>query len=157
VTRARIAALVALALAIALVWFVVSVFQPFAGSGSGKVIVVIPKGASSSKIGSILAHDGVVSSSFFFDVRATLAAKRGSLHSGRFQLRHDMSYSAAIDALSKPPPKAIVVKVVIPEGYTRRQIADLVAEDSLGGSYPRGEHGLAPVGPAPLRRARRHG
>jgi peptidoglycan lytic transglycosylase G len=134
-TRARIAALVALALAIALVWFLVSLFQPFAGSGSGKVIVVIPKGASSSKIGSILAHDGVVSSAFFFDVRATLAGKRGSLHSGRFELRHDMTYAAAIDALSKPPPKAIVVKVVIPEGYTRRQVADLVAEDSLGGSY----------------------
>jgi len=134
-TRARIAALVALALAIALVWFLVSLFQPFAGSGSGKVIVVIPKGASSSRIGSILARDGVVSSGFFFDIRATLAGKRGSLHSGRFQLRHDMSYSAAIDALSKPPPQAIIVKVVIPEGYTRRQIADLVAEDSLGGSY----------------------
>jgi UPF0755 protein len=134
-TRARIAAVVALALAIALGWFLVSLFQPFAGSGSGRVIVVIPKGASSSKIGSILAHAGVVSSGFFFDIRATLAGKRGSLHSGRFQLRRDMSYSAAIDALSKPPPKAIVVKVVIPEGYTRRQIADLVAEDSLGGSY----------------------
>jgi UPF0755 protein len=134
-TRARIAAVVALALAIALVWFLVSLFQPFAGSGSGRVIVVIPKGASSSKIGSILAHDGVVSSAFFFDIRATLAGKRGSLHSGRFQLRHDMSYSAAIDALSKPPPKAIVVQVVIPEGYTRRQVADLVAEDSLAGSY----------------------
>jgi UPF0755 protein len=134
-TRARIAAVVALALAIALVWFLVSLFQPFAGSGSGRVIVVIPRGASSSKIGSILSHDGVVSSAFFFDIRATLAGKRGSLHSGRFQLRHDMSYSAAIDALSKPPPKAIVVKVVIPEGFTRRQIADLVAEDSLAGSY----------------------
>src|SRR6185312_17315069 len=44
VTRARVVAVVALALAIALVWFGVSLFQPFAGSGSGKVIVVIPKG-----------------------------------------------------------------------------------------------------------------
>ena len=134
-TRARVAALVALALAVALVWFLVSLFQPFAGSGSGRVIVVIPKGASSSKVGSILANDGVVSSGFFFDLRATLAGKRGSLHSGRFELKHGMSYSAAINALSKPPPQAIVVKVVIPEGYTRRQIADLVAEDALGGSY----------------------
>ncbi len=133
-TRARVAALVALALAVALVWFLVSLFQPFAGSGSGKVIVVIPKGASSSKVGSILAHDGVVSSGFFFDLRATLEGKRGSLHSGRYELKHGMSYSAAIDALSKPPPKAIVVKVVIPEGYTRRQIAQLVAADSLSGA-----------------------
>jgi UPF0755 protein len=134
-TRARVAALVALALAVVLVWFLVSLFQPFAGSGSGRVIVSIPKGASSGKIGSILAHDGVVSSGFFFDLRATLAGKRGSLHSGRFELKHGMSYSAAIDALSKPPPEAIVVKVVIPEGYTRRQIAKLVAEDALSGSY----------------------
>ena len=136
VTRARVAALVALVLAAALVWFLISLFQPFSGgAGSGRVIVVIPKGSSSSKIGSILSRDGVVSSGFFFNLRATLDGKRGSLHSGRFDLKHGMSYSAAIDALSKPPPKAIVVKVVIPEGYTRRQIAQLVGEDALGGDY----------------------
>jgi UPF0755 protein len=134
-TRARGAALLALLAAVALVWFLLSLFQPFAGSGSGKVIVTIPKGASSSKVGSILAHDGVVSSGFFFDVRALLDGKRSSLHSGRFVLKHGMSYSSAIDALSKPPPRVIAVKVVIPEGYTRRQIADLVAEDALTGSY----------------------
>jgi UPF0755 protein len=134
-TRARVAALLALAAAIALVWFLLSLFQPFAGDGHGRVIVQIPKGSSSSKVGSILAHDDVVSSGFFFDLRALLAGKRSSLHSGRFQLKHDMSYSAAIDALSKPPPKVIAVKVVIPEGYTRRQIAELVREDALSGDY----------------------
>ena len=134
-TRARAAALLALVVAVALVWFLVSLFQPFAGSSSGRVIVSIPKGSSASKIGSILAHDGVVSSGFFFDVRALLDGKRSSLHSGRFELKHDMSYSEAIDALSKPPPRAIAVKVVIPEGYTRRQIADLVSEDALSGDY----------------------
>jgi peptidoglycan lytic transglycosylase G len=135
ITRARVAALLALAAAIALVWFVISLFQPFAGSGHGRVIVQIPKGSSSSEIGSILARDGVVSSGFFFDVRALLEGKRSSLHSGRFVLKHDMSYSAAIDALSKPPPKVIAVKVVIPEGYTRRQISELVREDALSGDY----------------------
>jgi UPF0755 protein len=136
ITRARVAALVALALAAAVVWFLISLFQPFSdGQGSGRAIVVIPKGSSSSKIGSILAHDDVVSSGFFFNLRATLDGKRGSLHSGRFDLKHGMSYSAAIDALSKPPPKAIVVKLVIPEGYTRRQIAQLVREDALSGDY----------------------
>jgi UPF0755 protein len=134
-TRARVAALLTLAAAVVLVWFLLSLFQPFAGSGSGHVIVQIPKGSSSSKIGSILAHDEVVSSGFFFNLRALLEGKRSSLHSGRFQLEHGMSYSAAIEALSKPPPKAIAVKVVIPEGYTRRQIADLVGEDALSGSY----------------------
>jgi uncharacterized YceG family protein len=134
-TRARVAALLALAAAVALVWFLLSLFQPFAGAGHGRVIVVIPKGSSSSKIGSILARDGVVSSGFFFEVRALLTGKRSSLHSGRFELKRDMSYSAAIDALSKPPPRTIAVKVVIPEGYTRRQIAELVREDALSGDY----------------------
>ncbi len=134
-TRARVAALVALLGAVALVWFLVSLFQPFAGSAHGRVIVTIPKGSSSSKVGSILARDGVVSSGFFFEVRALLEGKRSSLHSGRFALQRDMTYSAAIEALSKPPPKAIAVKVVIPEGYTRRQIAELVAEDALSGDY----------------------
>jgi UPF0755 protein len=124
-----------LVLAAALVWFLLSLFQPFAGDGHGRVIVQIPKGSSSSKVGSILVRDDVVSSGFFFNLRALLAGKRSSLHSGRFVLKHDMSYSAAIDALSKPPPKVIAVKVVIPEGYTRRQIAVLVREDALSGDY----------------------
>jgi len=135
ITGARITALLALVLAAALVWFSVSLFQPFAGSGAGRVIVTIPKGSSASRIGSILAREGVVSSGFFFDLRALVEGRRGSLHSGRFVLKHDMSYAAAIDALSKPPPRAIVTKVVIPEGYTRRQIAELASHDALSGSY----------------------
>jgi UPF0755 protein len=133
--RARVTAVAALVLTAAAVWFLVSLFQPFAGPGSGSVIVVIPKGASASRIGSILAHDGVVASGFFFDVRALLEGKRGDLHSGRFQLRKNMSYAAAIKVLSAPPPAVIAVKVVIPEGFTRLQIARLAEQDTLGGSY----------------------
>ena len=118
-------------------WFLVALFQPFAGAGSGSVIVVIPKGASASRIGSILARDGVVPSGFFFELRALLEGKRGDLHPGRFQLRKNMSYAAAIGALSAPPPAVIAVKVVIPEGFTRLQIAQLAQEDALSGSYLR--------------------
>ena len=134
-TRARVGALVALAAAAAAVWFLVSLFQPFAGPGKGSVIVEIPKGASSSRIGSILARAGVVPSGFFFELRALLEGKNGELHSGRFKLRRDMSYAAAIGALSAPPPAVIAVELVIPEGYTRQQIAALAQQDALSGSY----------------------
>ena len=134
-SRARVGALLALAAAAFCVWFLVSLIQPFAGPGSGRVIVVIPKGASSSKIGSILARDGVVPSGFFFELRALLEGKRGSLRSGRFQLRRNMSYAGAIDALTKPPPPAIIVRITIPEGYTRLQIGRLANADGLSGSY----------------------
>jgi UPF0755 protein len=133
--RARAGAIAALLLAIFAVWFLVSLFQPFAGGGSGSVIVEIPKGAGASKIGSILERDGVVSSGFFFELRAFLDGKRSSLYSGRFQLRRGMSYASAIAALSKPPPAAIIVKIVIPEGFTRAQIAQLAAHEELAGSY----------------------
>ena len=134
-TRARVGALLALMAAIAVVWFLLALFQPFAGAGHGRVIVVIPKSSSASKVGSILARDGVVSSGFFFDLRALVEGKRGALHSGRFLLQHDESYAAAIAVLSKPPPVTIAVKVVIPEGETRLQIAALAAADGLTGSY----------------------
>jgi UPF0755 protein len=134
-TRARVGALLALAVAIVLVWFLLSLFQPFIGAAGGKVIVDIPKGSSSSAIGSILARDRVVSSGFFFELRAFLTGKRGELRSGRFQLKRGMSYAAAIAALSKPPPAKIAVTVLIPEGFTRLQIASLAREDDLTGSY----------------------
>jgi peptidoglycan lytic transglycosylase G len=134
-TRARIGALLALVAAAFAVWFLASLFQPFAGTERGSVIVDIPKGSSASKIGSVLAHDGVVASGFFFDVRALVEGKRGDLHSGRFQMRRDMSYAAAISALSKPPPARITVRVTIPEGETRVQIAQVAAGEDLGGSY----------------------
>jgi UPF0755 protein len=136
------------------VWFLVSLFQPFAGSGYGSVIVDIPKGASSSRVGSILARDGVVSSGFFFDVRALLEGKRGQLHPGRFQLKKDMSYAAAIEALSAPPPALIAVKIVIPEGYTRLQIARLARQDALGGSYLAASKRSASLDPARYGAAR---
>jgi len=133
-TRARVGALLALAAAIVLVWFLLSMFQPFAGSGHGRVIVNIPKGSSSSRIGSILARDGVVSSGFFFDVRTLLEGKHGELHPGSFQMRLGMSYSAAIAELSQQPV-VIEVKVVIPEGETRMQIAAVARTEGLTGSY----------------------
>ena len=71
------------------------------------MIVEIPKGSSSAKIGSILHADGVDLIGLLLQLRAPLEGKRGDLHSGRFQLKLDMSYSAAISALSKPPPAAI--------------------------------------------------
>jgi uncharacterized YceG family protein len=134
-TRARLGASLALLAAIALLWFLFSLFQPFHGAGHGRVIVSIPAKSSSSEIASILARDGVVSSSFFFELRATIEGKRSDLHSGSFQLQRDMSYSAAIEALSKPPPAQIPVSVLIPEGENRMQIAELASADGLTGSY----------------------
>lgn len=134
-TRGRIGALAAVVAIGALAWFAISLYQPFKGAAHGQVVVDIPKGSSAGSIGRILAHDGVVSSGFFFNLRATLSGRRGDLHSGVYRLERDMSYGAAIAALSKPPPAPVTVRVVIPEGKSRREIAVIAAADGLAGDY----------------------
>ncbi|HEX5713819.1 MAG TPA: endolytic transglycosylase MltG [Solirubrobacterales bacterium] len=120
--------------ALVVVWFLFALFQPFHGDGSGKVAITVPKGASVSEVGDLLADKGVVDNSTLFQVRVTLAGKRSELYAGRFTLAEGMSYGAAIEALSQPPQKRVLT-VTIPEGYSRPQAAQLVEEDGLSGDY----------------------
>jgi UPF0755 protein len=128
-----VAAAVALLLAAAVAWFLVSLFQPFHGDGSGRVPLTIAKSSDVGKIGSLLEKRGVISSSFFFGVRVRLAGRGGDLKAGSYVLKRDMSYAAAIDALSKSP-LARVSSVVVPEGRSRREIAASL-KGALGGDY----------------------
>jgi UPF0755 protein len=127
----RIFAVVAL---LFVAWFLVELFQPFHSTGSGRVAVTIPKGASVSEIGDLLDKKSVIDNSTLFQIRARLEGKSGNLYSGHFTLAHGMSYAAALDALSTPPVKRTLT-VTIPEGYTRSQAAQLVEEDGVPGSY----------------------
>jgi UPF0755 protein len=115
-------------------WFLVSLFQPFHGDGSGTVQVTIPKGSSVSEVGDLLSDKGVIDNSTLFQVRVTLAGKRSEIYSGNFTLANGMSYGDAIDALSQPPVKRTLT-VTIPEGLTRSQAAQLVEEVGVPGDY----------------------
>jgi len=120
--------------ALFVLWFLGALFQPFHGDGSGKVQVTIPKGSSVAEVGDLLADEGVISNSTFFQARVTLAGKRSEIYSGHFTLAHDMSYGAAIDTLSVPPVKRTLT-VTIPEGYTRSQAAQVAEEAGVPGDY----------------------
>jgi uncharacterized YceG family protein len=132
---ARIVAVVTLLLAIAGIWFLVELFQPFNGAGDGSVVVTIPTGAATDTIGTELAHDGVVSSSFFFGLRATLAGDRGKLLAGRYRLKRGMGYGAVLTILTTPPKAAPTTNVTVIPGRTRRQIAVLLHEQGVHGRY----------------------
>lgn len=126
--------IIAVLLAVFVLWSLWSLFQPFHGNGSGRVQVTIPKGSSVSEVGDLLEKKGVISDSTFFQIRVTLEGKRSDLFAGHFILAHDMSYGSAIDALSTAPVKRVTT-VTIPEGYSRPQAAELVEEDGVPGSY----------------------
>ena len=136
--------ILAVVILIIVLLFLNSLFQPFHGSGHGKVEVTIPKGSSVGEVGDLLEKKGVISGGFIvsgstlFQARVTLAGKRSSLYAGKFHLEKDMSYGEAISALSKEPNASTsskFVTVTIPEGYTRSQISQLAKEDGLRGNY----------------------
>jgi len=133
--RRRLLALIPLVLAVALVWFLIELFQPFIGSPHGRITVRIPPRSSSSQVGDLLASKGVVSSSFFFELRATLEGDRGDLRSGTFQLRYGMSYSSVLTALTKAPPAAKVTELTLIPGKSRQQIDALLRSQGIKGSY----------------------
>jgi UPF0755 protein len=148
--RRRIALAVGFVALVALAWFLVALFQPFRGDGHGSVPVTIPKGSGVGQIADLLSKRGVVSSGFLFELRATLAGKRGDLKPGSYVLKRDMSYGAAIDALAKGPGSNLL-NITIPEGRSRREVARLVGPLGLRGSY------LAATTRSPLLDPRRYG
>jgi len=133
--RNRVVALIALLVAAVVVWFCIEVFQPFHGSGHGSVTVVIPAHSSVGVVGDRLAKAGVISSSFFFQVRATLGGDRGGLRPGTYHLKLDMSYGAALKILTAVPPPVPTSEVTIIPGRTRRQLDAILRRQGVKGSY----------------------
>jgi UPF0755 protein len=134
-TRRRALALIPLLLGIALVWFLIELFQPFSGSGHGHITVRIPPHATSGQIGDLLAKDGVISSSFFFELRATLDGERGSMRSGTYHLQFGMSYGDVLKILTTPPPAVPTTQVTLIPGKSRQQIDALLRSQHVKGSY----------------------
>jgi UPF0755 protein len=131
----RVVSVVAILLAAALIWFLFELFQPLHSSGHGSLRVTIPARSSSSQIGDLLEHDGVIASSFFFELRATLAGERDDLRPGTYHLKLDMSYGSVLTALTAVPKPAKVTELTITEGRTRRQIDSLLRRQGVRGSY----------------------
>lgn len=117
-------------------WFVLSVFQPFAGDGkgTGTVPVTIPKGSNVAAIGELLAAKEVVGSSRRFGWRAKWSGKAEDFKAGRYVFGAGMTYRAAIDLLAKGP-NAGTATVSVPEGRSRWETAQQVKDLGLSGDY----------------------
>jgi UPF0755 protein len=131
----RLVAVLALALAVGAIWFLVQLYQPFHGSPQGIVTVTIQPHSTSRQVGDELAQAGVVSSGFFFDVRATLAGERGDLRAGTYHLQRNMTYSKALKVLTTAPVGPPTTNITIIEGRTRAQVNDLLKSQGVKGSY----------------------
>jgi UPF0755 protein len=133
--RRRLLALIPLVIGAALVWFLIELFQPFGSSPHGHITVRIPARSGASQIGDLLAHDGVISSSFFFELRATLDGERSDLRSGTYHLQFGMSYGAVLTALTTAPPAAKTTELTLIPGNSRQRIDALLRSQGIKGSY----------------------
>jgi uncharacterized YceG family protein len=132
---ARVLAVAAIIVVAVVIWFLVELFQPFTGSGHGRIVVNIPHGAGTGQIGDILSRDGVVSSGFFFKLRAKLDGDVGKLLPGRHVMALGMSYSSALKVLTTPPKAAPTTNVTIVPGHSRSQVAALLRSQHVAGNY----------------------
>ena len=82
---------------------------------------MIPPNSSSSDVGKLLHADDVVSSSFFFELRATLAGDRSDLRSGTYHLQKGMSYSSVLKKLTTAPPAIPTTKLTLRTGTAARR------------------------------------
>jgi UPF0755 protein len=131
----RIISLLAILLAAALAWFLIELFQPFGVSPHGRVKVVIPPNSSSSDVAKLLHADHVISSTFFFELRATLAGDRSDLRSGTYRLQEGMSYGSVLKKLTTVPPPVPTTKLTIEDGHSRSQVAALLKQQGIKGNY----------------------
>jgi uncharacterized YceG family protein len=146
-----IALCVLLAIVLGLAWFANSLFQPFKGDGGEAVRVTIPQGSSLSQIADRLEQAGVVEDAGFFQLRARISGHSGDLRPGSYELRKDMSFTAALDALQEGVPPN-VVQVAIPEGLSRAEIRPRTK--GLRGNYMRASRRSARLDPTDYKAPR---
>jgi UPF0755 protein len=131
----RLFVLIALLLLAGVAVFAVLLFQPFHSKGYDAVVVTIPPGSSTGDIGDILADKGIVDSGFFFEIRARLGGDRGKLRAGTYTLKRSMSYGDALAALTATPTSAPTIRVTLPEGPSRSELAAKVKAAGVRGNY----------------------
>ena len=94
------------------------------GKPGATVTVTIPQGSSTAQIGSTLASAGIIHQATLFRLYVKFH-NDGPLYPGVYQLRKNSSYQTAINAL-EAGPTVVTETLVIPEGYTIREIAAAV-------------------------------
>lgn len=98
---------------------------------SGRDIDVdIPVGSNTQAIADILKDNDLINYPMLFRVMSRLEHYDGKYQSGTFTLSRDMGYEAIMEALTDNSARQ-TLSVMIPEGYTVLQIANLLEEKKV--------------------------
>jgi len=129
----RIAALISVGLAVAMIVFSVTLLRgpdettDFAGTGTGETTVVVSRGDTLTEIGAKLLEAGVVLSAESFVNAASVDDRATSIGPGRYTMRKQMSSVAALELMLDPASRADS-RLVLPEGLRLEQTVATAAQ-----------------------------
>ena len=106
----------------------VALYLPYQGFPSGGVYVDIPHGASQRTIARMLSNNGVVRSRLAFEALCR-SRKRRTLEAGEYFFDHPVTSFEVFDTLANG--RVYVKELVVPEGFTMFDIADLAASEGF--------------------------
>lgn len=93
---------------------------------SRTIKVTVEKGQNTAQIAATLARAGVISNAYTFRVYAGVTQTEARLQPGRYRFRTGLTYYQILKELTKA--RAVkLFSVVIPEGFTAKQIAERLA------------------------------
>ena len=110
------------------IWAVGWLSSPVGGSRE-PVLVVLPKGANASELGKCLKEKGLIRSRKVFVFTVRLSGKSANLKPGAYKLNRQTSLLQIIQKIERGDVAADWVTV--PEGFTMRQIAGMLAAKGL--------------------------
>lgn len=105
-------------------WLADYAWRPVPGTGQ-QAVVLIPRGASLTEIGRLLAQSGHLKTDRRFLPVALLGGYRGRLPAGEFSLATGQSPLAVLEGLATARP--LLHPVTIPEGLRAEEIAEIFA------------------------------
>ncbi len=94
-------------------------------------VIIVPNGATGHEIAALLAHEGVLTSAFTFEVLARLRGERSRMQAGQFRFAAHLTQRDVLRQLVEGGQQ-VAVWITIPEGYTDAQIAGTLAAHRLG-------------------------
>ncbi|MBC5799740.1 MAG: endolytic transglycosylase MltG [Candidatus Eremiobacteraeota bacterium] len=95
------------------------------------MVVIVPSGATGHEIAARLAHEGVLTSAFTFELLARLRGERSRMQAGQFRFAAHLTQRDVLRQLVEGGQQ-LAAWVTIPEGYTDAQIAGTLAAHRLG-------------------------
>lgn len=95
-----------------------------------EITIEIPEGATTRDIAKILDQEGVIHYAFLFRLFESAVGDGEELYPGKYKMNSSMDYRSILYTLQRRSSYRETVAVTIPEGYTIKQIAELL-DDKL--------------------------